>query len=207
MPAIRRSPPTSFPALGLALLVLAGCVVARSTPTVTPTATPSPTLTPRPSATPTTPPSVTPSPTPVPTATATPTPTATPTTTPTSTATPPPTLTATPTTTPVGPNDLRLTALHYASADEYVEVTNHGPAAQDVSGWTLHSRGQKYPVRVPRGYVLPAGASVRIHSGPEALDNPPADLLWSRRYYFWNNDGDEATLYDAEGRLIDRRGY
>jgi len=104
------------------------------------------------------------------------------------------------------PNDLRLTGLNYAGRDEYVEVTNHGPGAQDMTGWTIGSMGQRYPYRFPAGYVLPAGASVRVHSGPDAAANPPTDLRWSGSY-FWNNDGDEATLYDAEGQLVDRRGY
>jgi hypothetical protein len=103
-------------------------------------------------------------------------------------------------------NAVRITGLHFAGKDEYVEITNHGPSDQSLTGWALYSDGQKNPFRFPEGYVLPAGAYVRVHSGPEATDNPPTDLKWSGAYY-WNDKGDEATLYDAEGRLIDRWAY
>ncbi|MFQ5594584.1 MAG: lamin tail domain-containing protein, partial [Anaerolineae bacterium] len=56
------------------------------------------------------------------------------------------------------------------------------------------------------GYILGAGASVRIHSGRDAVDNPPTDLLWIRRS-IWNNSGDRADLLNAEGHLVDTYSY
>ncbi|HOQ99806.1 MAG TPA: lamin tail domain-containing protein [Anaerolineae bacterium] len=100
----------------------------------------------------------------------------------------------------------RITAIEYAGRDEYVEIANEGPLLLALSGWVLTSSGQKAPFAFPVGYVLPAGGRVRVHSGPEAMDNPPGDLKWSGAY-LWNNEGDEAALYDAAGNLVDRRAY
>jgi competence protein ComEC len=58
----------------------------------------------------------------------------------------------------------------------------------------------------PWGYTLAAGAHVRVHSGPGAVDNPPIDLRWTGTY-IWNNDGDEARLYDSRGQLVDSWSY
>lgn len=101
---------------------------------------------------------------------------------------------------------LRITEIQYHGSDEYVEVSNQGGGDQELTGWTLTSHGQKYPFRFPDGLVLPAGTTLRVHSGPAAAASSPWDLFWSDSY-FWNNDGDEAILYDAGGQEIDRRGY
>jgi beta-lactamase superfamily II metal-dependent hydrolase len=138
---------------------------------------------------------------PAPSATPTGTHTATPTLTRTGTVTqtPTPTLspTITPTRTPVV-NTLSITALQYSAPDEYVEVTNHGPAAQDVTDWKIQSVVGDQWYTFPASYTLAAGSWVRVHSGPDALDNPPAHLRWSGAY-IWSNDGDEARLFDDEG--------
>jgi hypothetical protein len=54
--------------------------------------------------------------------------------------------------------------------------------------------------------VLGAGASVRVHSGPDAFEDPPGDLFWSTAY-LWNNEGDEAVLYDEGNGVVDRACY
>ena len=141
------------------------------------------------------------------TATASPTPTstqtrvATPTLTTTPTSTPSPTLTVTPQV-----NTLRITALQYAGRDEYVEVTNDGPSAQNLTGWRIQSVVGDQWYTFPSNYVLEAGSRVRVHSGPDALDDPPAHLKWTGAY-IWNNDGDEARLIHNMGVEQSRRGY
>lgn len=137
----------------------------------------------------------------------TPTPTMTPTRTATWTPTVQPTVTWTPTPT-TGPttNTLRITALSYDGRDEYVQIHNDGPNVQNMSGWKIHSVTGDQWYSFPNGYVLAAGADVRVHSGPDAVDNPPTDLRWTGSY-IWNNDGDEARLINAEGVEVDRWGY
>jgi len=147
--------------------------------------------------------------TPTPTTTATPaTPTLTPTLTPTAT----PTLTPTPTEVPTG--NLVITYIRYETRDEYIQITNEGTASQDMTNWKIQSYknidGGCEPAdqwyNFPSGYVLGPGASVRIHSGPDAYDNPPNDLKWTTKY-IWHNDGDVGILYDATRSVVDSYCY
>lgn len=166
------------------LLVAQGAPAATATPTVTLTLSPTATFTP----------------TPTPTLTQTPTETAT--TIPTGT----PTHTATATATVPAQSDLRITYLEYDARDEYVKISNVGGAAQNMTGWKLYSEVGSQTYWFPYNYVLPPGNYVRVHSGPDAIHNPPRDLRWTTRY-IWNNNGDAAALYDARGHLIDRWSY
>lgn len=147
-------------------------------------------------------------PTHTPTATATATPTSTPTftVTPTFTATPTPTRTLTPTATTPPQAQLRIGYLSYSGTDEYVRIENVGTAPQTMTSWRILSVEGSQTYYFPTGYVLAAGSNVRVHSGPGAIHSPPADLRWTTAY-IWNNDGDEARLYNAQGQLIDTWSY
>jgi len=84
---------------------------------------------------------------------------------------------------------------------EYVRITNTGLADVDMSGWQLKDE-KDHAYTFPPGFVLKAGASVRVHTG-SGEDNS-TDLYWGRGRAVWNNDGDTAYLYDASGKLVDR---
>jgi competence protein ComEC len=60
----------------------------------------------------------------------------------------------------------------------------------------------------PSGFVLRAGTSVRVHSGPDGGDRTPSvtDLPWTRSY-IWNNDGDRADLRRPGGAVVDYYRY
>lgn len=163
-----------------------------ATPSQTPSTTPTPTLTSAPSSTPTTSPS--------PTSTRTPTITPTP----SVTRTPTPTPTATPTLPPTA--NLLITFISYDSSNEYVSIRNDGAAGQIMTSWSLLSVVGSQSYYFPFGYTLAPGATVRIHSGPNATNNPPASLLWTNAY-IWNNDGDKAILYNAQGQPVDTYCY
>jgi len=158
------------------------------TPTFTPTSTPTRTST----------------------GTATPTPTATSTATPTPTATP--TATSTATERPV--RELTIGYIRYETRDEYVRIDNQGTASQNMTNWEIQSYknvdGGCEPAykwyTFPTEYVLAPGASVYVHSGPHAIDNPPDDLKWMAAY-IWHNEGDVAKLYDASGAVVDTYCY
>lgn len=178
---------TGFTSTVFLPIVLKGyCPVPTATPTPTPTATATPVLSPTPAETPT--------PTVTPTATATPTPT------------------PTPTQVPVG--NLTIAYIRYETRDEYIRITNQGSSWQDMTGWKIQSyaniNGGCQPTdqwyTFPAGYILDAGASVRVHSGPDAIHDPPGDLRWTTRY-IWNNDGDKAILYDSAGNVVDTYCY
>jgi len=190
-----------------------------STPPPTPMSTPTNTLTNTPTPTPSSTSTNTSTPTNTPTSSSTPTdtPTPTPTNTPTNTSTPTdtPTPTATPTSTlteePV--SDVVIESIRYETKDECIWIDNQGTAAQSMTGWKIQSYaydGSCYPTNqwytFPNGYVLGAGESVKVHSGPNAIDDPPGDLKWTGAY-IWNNDGDVGVLYDALGGEIHRYAY
>ena len=75
-----------------------------------------------------------------------------------------------------------------------------------MTGWQIESVIGTQCYALPPGYSLAAGAHVRVHSGPSALNNPPSDLRWTTGY-IWNNDGDEARLFDSASRLVDSWAY
>jgi len=133
-----------------------------------------------------------------------PTPTATPTWTPVATATA--TMTPTPTATPTGQSGLRIRELQYSGRDEWVRIHNYGIMAQDMTDWQLMSVVGSQTYDFPAEYTLAAGGSVYVHSGPDAYQSLPSHLRWTGRYV-WNNDGDEARLYDADGHEVDRWSY
>lgn len=102
---------------------------------------------------------------------------------------------------------LAITGIRYAGDDEIVIVTNRGSQAQALAGWRLQSYGgspcQLAPSQFfefPSDVILSAGASVRIHSGPQAAAQPPSDLFWTLDR-MWNNGGDRADLLDPAGAL------
>jgi hypothetical protein len=102
--------------------------------------------------------------------------------------------------------DLYIHSLVYDQSDERVEIRNRGNGAQDMTNWRIHSVVGDQWYDFPSGYTLGAGQSVRVHSGPDALDNPPSDLLWGYAY-IWRNEGDKAVLYDDLGQEVDSSCY
>lgn len=113
-------------------------------------------------------------------------------------ATPTPTLTATPT-----PTATPLpTGVHIAGLDlqnERVTVANADPAAVNLTGWTIADEGARNNYTFPV-FTLSPGADVTVHSG--AGNDTATDLYWGRSSPVWNNDGDLATLADANGTAV-----
>lgn len=95
---------------------------------------------------------------------------------------------------------------------EYITIVNRGTVAQPMSGWVLASlRGQAfYPFA--DGLVLEAGMIVKIQSGQLQPNAAQAErsalktLLWTIGQV-WNNQGDTAVLFDANGAEVDRYSY
>lgn len=147
---------------------------------IPPTATPIPSSTPVPSATPQR------------TNTPVPQPTSHPTNTP-----PPPQ----PSPTLAGSADLAITALQCGGRDETIRITNRGGSAASMSGWSILSVVGPQTFPFP-SYTLDPGASVTVHSGPDAPASGGANLRWTTGYS-WNNDGDENRLANPSGGLVD----
>ena len=132
-----------------------------------------------------------------------------PTDTPTATATATSTSTATSTATrtqPPQPASLHITTLSGTTTPEFVEITNSGGVVQPMTGWTLVSVVGPQTFTFPVGYMLGAGATVRVESYTGAGDNPPAVLFWTNSE-MWANDGDKAELRDVSNGLVDSECY
>jgi len=107
---------------------------------------------------------------------------------------------------------LKIKAVKNDGLQEYVTIINRGTAAQPMSGWVLASlRGQTfYPF--PAALMLEPGMIVKVQSGQQEPKNTHnnkgvwADLLWTIDQV-WNNRGDTAILFDANGLEIDRHSY
>ncbi|MBE6069572.1 MAG: MBL fold metallo-hydrolase [Clostridium lundense] len=79
---------------------------------------------------------------------------------------------------------------------EIVTIKNNSTKNTDMTGWKLVSVEGNQTYNFPSGYILKAGATIRIASG-----NATGDLKWTGAY-IWNNSGDQARLYDSSNTLI-----
>ncbi len=89
---------------------------------------------------------------------------------------------------------------------EYVLLINEGEGAQDLSGWRLQANHAWQDFYFPQGTVIQPGATIRVTSGPHAIDQPPTDLLWSGDL-IWNDRGDTARLYNVTNNLSAQYTY
>lgn len=107
---------------------------------------------------------------------------------------------------------LKIKAVKNDGLREYVTIINRGTVMQPMSGWVLASlRGQTfYPF--PDDLMFEPGMIVKVQSGqqePKKTNNKRgvwADLLWTVEQV-WNNRGDIAILFDANGLEVDRHSY
>lgn len=83
---------------------------------------------------------------------------------------------------------------------EYVLIKNEGLIDVDMSGWQLKDE-QNHVFTFPNGFILKAGASVKVHTG--SGEDTDTNLYWGRGQAVWNNGGDTAYLYDSNGNLVD----
>jgi len=107
---------------------------------------------------------------------------------------------------PLPPNALTIQMLSYSGRDEYVTIRNDGTSAQPMTGWRLVSVVGTQTYYFPGGYVLAAGATVRVHTGPDAWGDGVSGLKWTTAY-IWNNEGDKAELRNAAGTVVSSRCY
>lgn len=86
---------------------------------------------------------------------------------------------------------------------EKVIIANNSGQDVDMSGWVLISEKGNQKFVFPRGTVIPGGGVIKVVSGPQAK-KAPGVLVWGKGN-IWNNKGDPAALYDAQGKLISRK--
>jgi len=86
--------------------------------------------------------------------------------------------------------------------DEWVRLTNRGDGWVLLAGWTLSDTTGSQPYVFP-AYVLMPGSSVTVHSGRGTMND--TSLFMGLDAPLWRNTGDEATLKDGRGNIIDQR--
>lgn len=107
---------------------------------------------------------------------------------------------------------LKIKAVKNDGLQEYATIINKGAVVQPMSGWVLASlRGQAF-YSFPDDLMFEPGMIVKVQSGQkEPKKTHPdrgvwADLMWTIDQV-WNNRGDTAILFDANGLEIDRHNY
>jgi len=98
---------------------------------------------------------------------------------------------------------LRVGASRETPNQEYVQITNKGTTDVKMSGWKITDKGPEYTYPFPSSYTLKAKTTVTLYTGKGT--NSAAKLFWGRGSYVWNNEGDTAYLYDAQGKLVSTR--
>jgi len=84
-------------------------------------------------------------------------------------------------------------------SEEWIQVTNNGENDVSLEKWYITDEASHkftFPV-----YTLQAGKSVTVYTAEGT--GTDGELYWGRSNV-WNNDGDVATLYNADDEIVDR---
>jgi Lamin Tail Domain len=96
--------------------------------------------------------------------------------------------------------------------EEFVVLENEGAEKVSLAGWSLTDETttgeRRHVYRFPQTVSLSPREKAVVHTGlgKDLFEpgNPPTwNLHWGRRSFVWNNEGDTATLFDAEGNRVD----
>jgi len=110
-----------------------------------------------------------------------------------------------------GTGEIEIVSVHYDAAgddrenlnDEYVIIRNSGSSSVSLKGWKLMDEAGN--VYVFPDVVISAGGEIRVHTGSGS--DTSTDLYWRSGTPIWNNGGDTAYLYNAEGELVDKYSW
>ncbi len=96
--------------------------------------------------------------------------------------------------------------------EEFVVLENEGTEKVSLAGWTLTDEtatgARKHVYKFPQAVALSSREKAYVHTGPgkdSFEEGTPSGwiLHWGRHAFVWNNEGDTATLFDAEGNKVD----
>jgi competence protein ComEC len=85
---------------------------------------------------------------------------------------------------------------------EWVRLANRGEGAVLLASWTMSDQNSVEPYRFPAFLLLP-GRSVTVYTGSGEMND--TSLYMGKTGPLWGNSGDEATLRDGSGNIIDQR--
>ena len=86
-----------------------------------------------------------------------------------------------------------------------VEITNQGSSSTVLTGWVLKDESATHRYNFPSGFLLDAGADVRVLTG--CGTDTTTSLYWCSGGAVWNNSGDTAFLLDPSGNIHAQYGY
>ena len=93
-----------------------------------------------------------------------------------------------------------------SEADEYVEITNYGSAAQALTGWVLIDDDDGFPSFTFPNFVLGAGQTIRMYTNQ--VYEEWGGFSFGSALPIWNNQApDVAALYDGDGVLVSSATY
>ena len=98
-------------------------------------------------------------------------------------------------------------ALNPNEPDEYVEITNQGAVAQDLTGWRLDSErgaasGQVF--HFPAGFVMQPGQVCRVYTDEVHPEWCGLSFGYRKSGVWNNNEPDAAVLFDGDGAVVSR---
>lgn len=88
--------------------------------------------------------------------------------------------------------------------DEYIELTNEGETATEMTGWTVSDEAD-HTYRFPSGFTLGAGDTVTIYTGSGS--DTEDELYWGSGRAVWNNDGDTIYVTNDAGETVIEHEY
>ncbi len=108
--------------------------------------------------------------------------------------------------------NVRITYIFYdglvpsVESDEYVEITNLGDSAQDISGWVLIDGSDGEPSFTFPAYVIEPGETIRVYTNEIHAEWGGFSFNYGRA--IWDNSSpDTAILYDSSGNEVSRKSY
>lgn len=101
-------------------------------------------------------------------------------------------------------NSVYISALYVGAPreqpnQEYVKITNSGKTSVNLKGWKIKDEDAKHTYTFS-SYTLKSKATVTLRSGKGK--NSGSTLYWNKYSFIWNNEGDTAYLYNAQGKLV-----
>jgi hypothetical protein len=91
-------------------------------------------------------------------------------------------------------------------SDEYVEIVNKGTESVDISGWKISSGlSKRQAFTFPAKTTLEAGKSCRVYTNE--VHTETGGFTFGSSSGIWNDKGDEAKLFDAQGNQVSTLAY
>ena len=87
---------------------------------------------------------------------------------------------------------------------EWIRLKNTGNSVRSLDGWKVRDRAGHVFKLITE---LPAGKTLKIHTGSGFDSAYPFLTFWGLDNYVWNNDGDKATLKKRNGNVADTCSY